>query len=203
MVMLASDVNNPEFANPQDPDALLHVEFYWHEPISKWQSEVQGKEVRGKKIPFVRIMKPGDQTSILETAVRDDHKARWPKKWMAWQMREGLIEGSTDVPGWKIEEWPAISKDDSKVQELKYLRFSTVEQLAGASDAQIQRLGIGGIGLREQARAAIKERNRSEYKAEMDAKDKQIADMVERLAKLESLLPISGKDTLHVPKKGA
>ena len=196
--MLASDLNNPEFTNPMNPEELLHVEFYWTAPISKWQSELQGKEVRGERIPFVRIMRPGDNTTIHETPVRDDHKRRWPQKWLAWQMKEGLIEGSVDIPGWKIEEWPVI-KDEQR-HELKYLRFHTVEQIAGASDAQVQRLGIGGVGLREQARMALKERHREQYKAELDAKDKELSDMKARLAKLESMFAPKA-DTLHIPKK--
>lgn len=199
--MLASDLNNREFVGATNPDEMLHVEFYWKEPVDKWQSEKQGKEIRGKRTPYVRMMKPGDQTSIIESAVRDDHKARWPRKWMAWQMKEGLIEGAENMPGWKIDEWDVLKDKESQVHELKYLRFHTVEQLAGASDAQIQRLGIGGIGLREQARAAIKERSRAEYKTEMESKDKELAEMKERLAKLEALLPISGKETMHVPRK--
>ena len=202
--MLASDLNNPEFVGAANPDDMLHVEFFWKEPISKWQSELQGKEVRGKRIPFVRMMKPGDKTSIHETAVRDDHKARWPRKWLAWQMKEGLIEGADNVPGWKIEEWDAVKDKESQLHEMKYLRFYTVEQIAGASDAQIQRLGIGGIGLREQAKAAIKERSRAEYKIEMDAKDKQLREMQERLAKLEAMFPVAdAQKTLSLPKKGS
>lgn len=202
MVMLASDLNNPEFVGATNPDDMLHVEFFWKEPIDKWQSEKQGKEVRGKRVPFVRMMKPGDQTSIIETAVRDDHKARWPRRWMAWQMKEGLIEGADNVPGWKIEEWDVVKDKESQVHELKYLRFYTVEQLAGASDAQIQRLGIGGIGLREQARLAIKERSRAEYKTEMEAKDRELAEMKARLAKLEAMFPVAdAQKTLTLPKQ--
>ncbi len=90
--MLASDLNNPQFANPINPDEVLHVEFYWHEPIMQRQSIEQQKVIKGKKMPYVRIMRPGDQTSIIETAVRDDIKARFPQKWLAWQMKEGMIE---------------------------------------------------------------------------------------------------------------
>ena len=116
-----------------------------------------------------------------------------------------MIEGGAEIPGWKIEEWPVIKAE--QLHELKYLRFFTVEQLAGASDAQVQRLGIGGIGLREQARVALKERNRAEYKAELEAKDKELGDMKARLAKLESAMNPAPNpsppqpNTLHIPKK--
>ena len=197
--MLASDVNNPEFMGAiPNPAAALHVQFYMHEPILKYQSEKEGKEIRGPKVPYIRMMKPGDQYSIIETAVRDDHKRRFANLWLNFQMKEGMIEGNADLPGWKIEDWPALKED--QLHEMKYMRFHTVEQLAGASDAQIQRLGMGGIGIREQARAALKARSRSEYEAEMKAKDKELDDMKGRLAKLEAMLTAPKQDTLTLPK---
>ena len=78
--MLASDLANPEFVGARNPDDMLYVEFYWHEPVDKNKSEEQGKTIREDKQPFVRIMRPGDNTSILETPVRDSHKQRWPQK---------------------------------------------------------------------------------------------------------------------------
>ena len=197
--MLASDVNNKEFQGAIDnPDSALHVMFYMHEPILKFQSEKEGKEIRGPKVPYIRMMKPGDQYSIIETAVRDDHKRRFANLWLNFQMKEGMIEGQADFPGWKLEDWPALKPE--QLHEMKYMRFQTVEQIAGASDSQIQRLGIGGIGLREQARKALKERNRSEYEAEMKAKDKELDDLKGRLAKLEAMLTSPKQDTLTLPK---
>lgn len=197
--MLASDLNNPEFVNPINPDTLLHVEFYWKEPVDKWKSEQEGKEVRGPRKPYIRMMKPGDQTSIIETPVRDDHKARFPRLWLAWQMKEKMIGGTADeVPGWTLKDWGVLN--ESQLHELTFMRFHTVEQLAGASDAQLQKLGMGGVGLRERARAALKERHKSEYDGAMKAKDAELAKMQERLAKLEAAL--AKPETLTLPKKG-
>lgn len=80
-----------------------------------------------------------------------------------------------DVPGWALKDWPVLNAE--QLHELTYLRFSTVEQLAGANDSQVQKMGIGGIGLREQARQALKERARADVKAEMEAQEKLIADL--------------------------
>ena len=196
--MLASDVNNPEFTNAiPNPDSVLHVEFYLHEPVRQFKSFKEGKTVRGPKIPYVRIMRPGDKLSILETPVREDHKARFPQKWLHFQMKEGMIDGNHDLPGWKLEEWPELQPE--QLHELRYMHFHTVEQIAGASDAQIQRLGMGGVGLREKARAALKVRSRAEYDAEMKAKDKELADMKERMAKLEAMFSAK-QETLTLPK---
>ena len=184
--MLASDLNNPAFVGPQNPDSLLHVEFYWHEPVDKWATETTGKVVKGPKQPFIRIMKPGDKNSIIETAVREDHKARWPEKWLYWQMQEGLSEGPGDIPGWKLDEWNEI--DDEQRRELKYLRFAVVEQIAGASDAQVQRMGMGGPGLREKAKQALRAKMGAETKAEIERKDREIAALQRQMDELKALL---------------
>lgn len=185
MVMLASDVANPDFVGAQNPDDLLHVEFYMYAPLDKYKSEEQGKQVRFPEEPYVRIMRPGDNTSIIETAVRQEHKQRWPKKWLFFQMQRGEVP-MDNIPGWKIEDWEVLTDDQR--HELKFLRFSTVEQIAGASDSQIQRLGIGGNGLREQAKNAIKTKQRSEAQAEIEARDKEIADLKGSLAEIKAML---------------
>ncbi len=184
--MLASDLANPDFANPQNPDKLLHVEFYMHAPVDPNKSRELGKKVLMPEQPFVRIMKPGDNTSIIETFVREDHKARFPDKWLYFQMQQGMVDGGVDIPGWKVEEWDFIKPE--QVHELKYLRFYTVEQIAGASDAQVQRLGIGGLGMREEARRALKEKVGAGINAELAKKDAEIADMKARMERLEALL---------------
>ena len=196
--MLASDVNNPEFVGATDPNAALYVEFYWHEPVDKWASEQesqkQGKRVTVKRdrCPFVRIMRPGDKNSIIEEAVRNDHKHRFAERWLQWQLAEGLIDGGENIPGWKIEEWPHLEDKPEQLRELKYLRFYTVELLAGASDAQIQNLGIGGMGLREIAKQALREKMSQDVKEAVAAKDKELAEMKDRLARLEAMIEKPG-----------
>ncbi len=182
--MLASDLANPEFANPQNPDKLLHVEFYMHAPVDPNKSRDLNKKVLMPEQPFIRIMKPGDNTSIIETFVREDHKARFPDKWLYFQMQQGMIDGGVDIPGWKIEEWAYLTPE--QVHELKYLRFHTVEQIAGASDAQVQRLGVGGLGMRVEARKALQEKVGAGINAELAKKDAEIADMKATMARMEA-----------------
>lgn len=209
--MLASDLNNPQFTGAQNPDSLLHVEFYWNEPIDKWETETKAAEtgryvpIRGPKQPFIRIMRPGDNTSIIETRVREEHKQRWPERWLYWQMQEGLIEGGGEIPGWKIEEWTHLNPEQCR--DLKFMRFQTVEQIAGCSDAQVQKIGMGGAGLREMARQALRAKMGAETKSALDEKDKQIADLTSSVAtmqkQVEQLLALATapKDTLTLKKK--
>jgi hypothetical protein len=186
--MLATDLQNPEFTGAiSNPDALLHVEFYLYKPLDKWASEVKSAEagrlirVYGEEQPFVRIMRPGDQTSIIETPVREAHKARWPEQWLYFQMREGLVD-EKEVPGWKLEEWPFLTDKQDMLRELKFGRYSTVEQVAGASDAQVQKMGLGGVGLREQARTDLRKKLSSDLNEAIASKDKEVAEMKSQMA---------------------
>jgi hypothetical protein len=207
--MLASDVNNPEFVGAvTNPDALLFVEFYWHTPIDKWGSEeasakagrrvvvnmkkidydehgVAKKTKEDLKIPYVRIMKPGDQTSIVEVAVREDHKQRWPQQWLYWQMAEGLVDEGKNIPGWPIEQWPHMDTMPDELRNLKFMRFYTVEQIAGASDAQIQRIGLGGMGLREQARVDLRNKMAKDLNAGIKERDAIIEEQGKALKALQ------------------
>lgn len=188
--MLASDLNNPEFVNPQNPDQFLSVEFFLAEPIDKNKTE-QASADAGKYVPvkmprevYVRIQRPGDLLSVVETRVREDHKRRWPDKWRYFQVQEGLA--NEDIPGWKVDDWEELTKDER--DRLKYLRFFTVEQIAAASDAQCQGIGMGAEGLRIRARNAVRDRAKNEIRSELQAKDKELAEMRERMARLEAAL---------------
>lgn len=213
---LASDVNNPDFVGAVDPDKGLFVQFYMHEPLDQHKSQLAGKRVfltkhvkdgpeqvnpanglkfqpmrdtgEALRVPYVRIMKPGDNTTIIETEVREDHKRRWPNEWLFFQSQEGLVNEGDHLIGWKVDEWEHVKDDPETVRNLKHLRFYTVEQIASASDAQVQRLGMGGAGLREAAKQALRAKLGGEISKDLAAKDAEIAEMKERMAKLEAAL---------------
>jgi hypothetical protein len=192
--MLASDVNNPEFTGAISPDSRVHVEFYMYSPVDKFETQKQGREVRGPKMPFIRIMNPGDRTSIIETFVTDYHKMRFSQQWRAWQIKEGLLTGEVQIPGWSIDDWPELNQEQR--EELKFMKFTVVEQLAGANDAQVQKLGMGGIGLREKAKRALQARMGAETRDAIQKKDEEISELKTSLAKLEALV----KEKLAAPE---
>ena len=196
--MLASDLANPEFVGSKNPDDALFVEFYMHEGLDKNKTLEKGKRIKLDPSPYVRIQVPGDKTSVIETPAREDHKRRWPQKWLYFQMQEGMVTGDQDLPGWKLEEWDYL--DSEQVRELRYNRFTIVEQIAGASDAQIQKLGMGGVALREAAKRALRDKMGAEVREEIERKDKEIAELKvadqenkARLAKLEAMMNAAPK----------
>lgn len=216
MTLLASDLINPAFVGAKNPDDMLAVEFYWN--VVKTMNgkpflDDNGKE---KKVAHVRISVPGNETFLLDVPVREEHKRRFASRWQYFQIQEMTPEA--DLPGWKIEEWPELSKEE--VHDLKYLRFSVVEQIAGASDMQVQRMGMNGPVLRLKAREALKKRAEEANGAELRRRDAEIAELKERdrkrdeemaeirsaLAKLasdrEAAAPDEAPPAVEAPRRG-
>lgn len=162
---LDSDINNA--------DAQLHVEFY-----TKDSGANEGK-------PYVRIMAPGDKTNIIDQPAREDHRQRFPRQWLYFQMQEN--EGSASQIGIPLAQWHRDYPEDinrDQVAELGILKFMTVEQLALASDSQLQRVGMGGVGLREKARQYLNRKNRADSSAELEDTKKQLAELQAQMAQL-------------------
>ena len=178
--MLASDVANPEFVNPKNPDSLLSVEFVMMNPVDGWatneKSVAEGRQVIVRKHkeeePYVKISSPGQRnlTEIVEK-VREDHKRRFPQQWLYFQMQQGMVDEDVEGRGWRVEDWDYLDAD--RVKELKHLRFHTVEQIAGASDIQVQGMGMMGPGLRIEARKALQARVDNQIKEVNDAMQKE------------------------------
>jgi hypothetical protein len=160
-------------------DEQLHVEFYI--------TDAKGWE--GK--PFVRINIPGDKTNIIEQPVREDHKARFPRQWLYFQMKQSEKD-APQVIGIPLSKWNQDAPEEltrGHIEELHILKFQTVEQVAGASDQQLQRLGMGGPGLRERAKAYLNRRNRQETQGELEETKRQLAELQAQMTALTARKP--------------
>lgn len=192
--MLASDLNNSNFIGSMNPDSLLHVRFYMEKLKNDFDSEKEGRPI-WYEVPFVEIMRPGDQTSIITTQVREDHKRRFPQQWAIFQNSQTAPQ----MVGTPVEEWPAISR--SQAEELKGIKFYTVEQIANASDLQAQALGMGAAMLRKKAQAFLGAAKDSalaqKQAADIARKDQEIAELKaaqDRMAQqLNSLMKDKGQ----------
>lgn len=173
--MLDSDVGNG--------DQHLHVEFYTYEKDPY------------KDRPFVRIIVPGDKTNVIDQPVREDHKARFPRQWLHFQMKSdtGLVIG-TSLPDWNKDQPEEFT--DYQMAELQILKFQTVEQVATASDSQLQRVGMGGTGLRERARAYLLSKNQTESSSELAKTRTELDELKAQMAEL-----LSEKRKAGRPKK--
>jgi len=154
-----------------DADSKLHVEFY----------EYEKEPYKGK--PFVRIMTPGDKTNIIEAPVQEYHKRRFPRQWLYFATRNEETEAiGTPIEAWHKEQPETLNKFQR--DELLILKFQTVEQIATASDAQLQRVGMGATGLREKARNYLATRNSSIASNQLEQTRKELEELKQQMAKL-------------------
>ena len=161
--MLDSDVNNA--------DSGLHVEFYMHQ-VNKDKEEV-----------YVRIQNPGDKLNIIERPVEEEEKRRFPRQWLYFQMKNG--EG--EVLGTPLVDWHKECPNElnkGQLEELQIVKFQSVEQLATASDAQMQKFGMGGTGLREKARLYLTNKNKSESTKELEKTRAELDELKAQMAEL-------------------
>lgn len=161
-----SDINNA--------DAKLTVEFY--------ENKQEGKL---KGVPFVRIFIPADQSLVHDQPVREIDKKRFPREWLNFQMSNS----SAEEIGIPLSKWLENKPEDIssfQVSELQILNFRTVEQVAMASDAQIQKIGMGAMGLREKARNYVNNVNNSQNSKELQSAKDEIEQLKSQMKELIS-----------------
>ncbi len=178
--MIATDVNNPDFAGAYHPDARLSVQFYSVLVRNEFESEKQQRSICAP-VDYVRIMVPGDKLSVIETPVRPEHKNRFARQWAAYQNRK---DGDTHLMGTPITDWPRITP--VQAEELRSLKFFTVEAVANASDAQLQGIGmIAGVSaysFRDEAKRFL---SVADAAAKLSEADKRVQEANDRIAQME------------------
>ena len=166
---LDSDIRNA--------DSQLFVEFYTFEhPSTDTKKQYQG-------VPFVRIVVPGDKTNVVEQPVRESHKQRFPRQWLHYQMQNN----DAQMIGTPLKDWHLSRPGEfnqMQLEELSILKFQTVEQVATASDMQLQKIGMGAAGLRDKARSFLLNKNQSESQIEIENTKQELAELKGQLAAL-------------------
>ena len=147
---LASDIDNPQFVGAVPDTSGLGVRFYKDVRQNAFQSNQQGRPIF-EEVTMIHIVLPGNQLFDVKEAVREDHKRRFPLQWAAFQNAQ---EGKDPMMiGTPLEQWPLLGR--AQVEELKALRFYTVDSIAQASDATLSRMGMAAgmapLALRDRA----------------------------------------------------
>ena len=117
-------------------DSRLAVQFYKKSLKQDLDSSEAGRPIF-KEFDFVRIMIPGDNLTEIDTYAQDSHKQRFPRQWAHYQNQ---VANHEDIIGTPLEQWPQITR--SQAEELRGLKFHTVEAIADCSDQQLQRIGM-------------------------------------------------------------
>lgn len=179
MSKIESDITNP--------DSALNVLFYTRPLQNEWESEQQKRPIF-YDVDMIKIWTPGDDKNIIDTLARDDHKARFPVQWAHYMNKK---DGDQSMAGkTPLNHWPRLTP--SMVEELRAIKFFSVEDVAHASDSNIQRIGmIAGMSphaFRDAAknylRLASGEAAESQAASENAELRKQMAAMQEQMAQL-------------------
>jgi hypothetical protein len=120
----------------QGADSRLAVQFYKKTMKQEDASAEAGRPIF-KEFDFVRIMIPGDNLTEIDTYAQESHKQRFPRQWAHYQNQ---VAGHQDIVGTPLDQWPLITR--SQAEELRGLKFHTVESIADCSDQQLQRIGM-------------------------------------------------------------
>jgi hypothetical protein len=168
---LPSDENNA--------DSKLQVRFYKRPVQQEAETQAAGRPIY-KEFDFVHICVAGDTLTEIDTYVLNNHKTRFPIQWANYQNRIG--KDDQEIVGTPVSEWPLVSK--SQAEELRAMKFYTVESIAGASDQQLQRMGMAAgmspYAFRDKAKSFL---NLATTSAETDKRTQEIDELKQELAK--------------------
>jgi len=123
-------------SDTQNADSRLAVQFYKKSVKQEDASNEAGRPIF-KEFDFVRIMIPGDNLTEIDTYAQESHKQRFPRQWAHYQNQVATHE---DIIGTPLDQWPQVTR--SQAEELRGLKFHTVESIADCSDQQLQRIGM-------------------------------------------------------------
>jgi hypothetical protein len=160
-------------------DNRLQVRFY-KRAIQQDQASLEAGRPIFKDFDFVHICVAGDSLTEIDTYALGSHKTRFPIQWANYMNRQGAND--EEVVGTPVTEWPIVSK--SQAEELRALKFYTVESIANASDQHLQRIGMAAgmspFAFRDKAKAFL---NLATNAAETDKREHEINALKEELAK--------------------
>lgn len=119
-----------DFAKPDETrfaaDNKLYVEFFRKPVLQPGESRAAGRAVF-KEVDYIRIHVPGDKASVVERPVTQQDEFRFQERYNKW--KAGQEEAVTGTP---LSAMPGMTP--SKVEEYKFFKLVTVEQLAEAND---------------------------------------------------------------------
>lgn len=123
-------------SDDKNADSRLAVRFESKPRKNEFASEREGRPIY-EDIDYITIYVPGDSTLTVVAEVREDHKARFPIQWAHYQNKHKDDPRNTGTP---ISQWPMVTP--AMAEELRAMKFFTVESIAQASDSQLSNLGM-------------------------------------------------------------
>lgn len=184
---------------------------------SKMDIQLSKQEGRPRyvKKPYIRVTQPGDRDNIItREAWIDEHfeefgepeyrmadNVRFPAEWTLFKKQQAgeAVGGATGTP---LSMWPVLTSE--QVEELKHFHITTVEELAGMSDANVSRF----MGLRQLQRLAKDFLEAAKDGAVVSKLSQELSANEERMKNLENVASEQAetirqlKEMLEAQKRG-
>ena len=187
---LDTDINNP--------DSALWVEFYEDKVLQNFLSEQEGRPIY-HDVVNIRIRIPGNDTLVIDRAMEEGDKIRFPRHWAFFESKTK----NGEHPGTPLSEMPGVTK--ATIENLRVRGFYTVEQFAAASDQVLNSLGMNAgvspTAFRDQCKrflgAAADMAPTVRLEAELKQRDAAMAAMQAQLDQMAKML--AEKQAAEVP----
>ncbi len=209
--MLASDLNNPAFVGPTNPDQALAVWFLSKPVQNPFRTAREGRPIF-EDVIYIHIESGGDKETVIERPKYESDEQRFAQQWAAYQNAHG---SEPQMIGTPLSAWQLITA--SQAEELRGIKFRTIEQIAECSDAVVPKLtqivGMAGHSFRERAKAflgaaqnaAMVENQALALKAAQEkeaAREAEIAELRAQVAKLTEIAMSPEPKKRGMPKGG-
>jgi hypothetical protein len=155
-------------------DSKLFVTFSTQSVVNPIKSQEAGRPIH-EPVDYVRIQQPGERDFTLRPATQLDTQ-RFRRQWQMYQ--DGRAQ---DPTGTLLSV--LFPNNPEIVDNLKFFKISTVEQLAGLNDTQIQNVGLGGRAFHE---AAVKYLAAADKGKDFHALTRSVEQMNLRMQELEA-----------------
>ena len=161
-------------------DAGVFPHFYTTVQEDPEASKKEGRPVF-REVEMIALEIPANPKTRPVYRVKDEHRAKYADAYK--RFRAGLEARPDGTP---LEEWPYLTK--LRVAELKALQVYTVEQIAGLSDTQLQKVGSDGLEIQKRAKQFLQPEGATvkELRAENRGLAEEIAQLKGIVAQLQN-----------------
>jgi hypothetical protein len=184
--MMEQFQGNIEHFDPRNPyagDEKAVIQFLMGTRLHDAKTIEEGRPIYVDE-EFIKIFNSKD--NIIERPVRDSDKQRWPRQYQAWKLTGESTPGAS---GTRLEFWPQMTR--AQVEEFKYFKIFTVEQLAEAPESSCGK--IPGITRLKQLAQAYMETAKGELpllnmQMKLEASEQSVAELRAEVARLTKMV---------------
>lgn len=180
---LTQQALDPMNGQQQNQDARLRIQFSMYPELDQAATAAEGRPIYVEK-EYITIMVPGDR-DIVHRKVWQRDLERFPQQYAAFKNKQN--QDAVSGTPLKMVPWLTLGQ----VKELEYFNCTTLEQLANMPDSHATKfLAINQLKklAQDHLQAAKEAAPLTKMRAELDARDFQIAALQKQVADMGKIL---------------